>query len=336
MTLLLWAVPTAVLVAVYLVANPMMILRVKPQELHDRHQPNKGVLTVNNFLINNPTAHFDSFILGSSLSINYHAADWAHYLPEGSRPYHFDMSMMTFEQIDRSLLWLSRHAPVRNVLIVCSPLTLTFDSLENIDGVALPTPPALEPSALKRAKTHWKFFAEWYSMDNLAGWVYANIPGTDHKDLLGNQFALLPADYRADINEECVPARDVVLDSLAADYERQHPEYAQTPAAYELADSVRRTVLSPRRIAVLRHIAHTLDSLGTDYRLVLAADKNRVRVAAADTVTLRRVFGANFVNLADSLTEITRNPYNYYDENHYRPRAARVILSKIYANKITN
>lgn len=324
-TIICWLLPTAVLAAIYLAADPMLVLRWHEDMIPDGFIPNKGNVTVKQFEHNVADKKYDSFIIGTSVTIYYSVADWKKYLPDGASPYHFDSSAMSGGQMLKSVKYLSERATMKNVLFV-SEVTTLADDHEGGEYV-FATPPELEDNLLKGLATHFDFFCHWYSRGNLNGFVADRLLGT--KAVGVNRY---PADHRlayvSDINEETMPRVDAMLDSLSKAFEKEHPGWPQS-----LSDStytVMPPVIGSRLAGNYREIARILEEKGTDYRFVLAPDRYRRRLNPADSALLTDIFGPHFVDVSRELEWLTCNPYLFYDNVHHRPEMAEIVLERVY------
>lgn len=336
-SLVVWLVPTAILVGLYVWADPMMDLRAHPNDVSDHHMPNKGMITLGNFRHYNPLTRFDSFIVGPSSTIAFHADDWARYLPDGARPFIFDSSSMSIEQLALSVDYISAHVDtLRNVLFVFFPHGLENEQTDIWGNVPFRTAPAIDPSPARAVSTHWMMLSHWYSLGNLGGWLVSKRDPALLEKFFANRYAYNTGVEVLDptVNQEGQPTREAALDARAdslerADtlwYTRRQPyynPYRQEPCLDEI-DAHR-----------LRHIARLLRARGTSYRFVFAPDKTGQWVHPADMAMFRQAFGDSLLDLShpgSPAYPLINNPYNYLDAWHFTPRMARRILPYIYPN----
>ena len=115
---LLWVALSVPFVVLYLVFDPMRVLRWHDDMMPGGVVSNKGNITALQYLHNRDSIRYDSFVVGSSLSINFLIDDWLRFLPDGAAAYHFDSSAMDLEQLELSLKFLAENAGVRNLMIV--------------------------------------------------------------------------------------------------------------------------------------------------------------------------------------------------------------------------
>lgn len=326
--LAVWAVPTAIIVGVYIAADPFGVVRLREERAEGGFMPNKAVATTNNFRIFQPEKQFDSFIIGPSLSVYYPIADWKRHLPADARPYHFDFSAMTIRQMSEAVDYLAANSKLRNALFITEPYALAFD---NEEDTPFRTPPVMTESAWKRLATQYAFFSHWYALSNLNGFISEKLLG--YSESKGkNTYPIDPSitHYIPEINEESNPHREAELDRLAREFEAENHDWKSRKAPVE-ARAMPTFISGTANEDYLRHMASTLKAAQTDYYFVVGANKRNLRLSAADKKIMKDIFGERYIDLTDDMEYILCNPYLFYDDIHYRPVVAREVMDRIYS-----
>ena len=119
---LLCLLPLLPFIVAYVLLDPFKVLRVYDDYFADGIGNNKGMVSLRAFEAGNPRYHYDSFILGSSVSCHYPVAEWQKLLPPGAVPFHMDSSEQTIHCMRLYIEYLDTRADaINNVLIVMSP-----------------------------------------------------------------------------------------------------------------------------------------------------------------------------------------------------------------------
>lgn len=324
-------IPTAVLLALYVAFDPMHVIRNREETLADQFLPGKGLLSVSQYELHNPQLNYDSFIIGSSLSCYYQLEDWAKYLPDGSVPYHFDSGGMSIGQMRRSVDYLCRNSDVKNALIISSPGSIANTYALKAAGEKSPiTAPALADNAAEFLSSHFKIFQHWHSFGCLNGALSKGVLNQDIKGIDNYPRDTTICWYDSRMNEERNPRLDSIREILSARYLEQHPEAADQSWRPDTAKVFVNDFINGTIENDLRRIAAALRAEGTDYYFVLVTDYEIRLMSQRDMARLHEIFGKHLVDLTLRTAYITRNPYNYFDGAHYRPKVARQIMEMIY------
>jgi hypothetical protein len=325
-TFALFVVASLPLVISYAIVDPLKCLRYHDDYFNRGTQFCKGMVSTSQFKHQYPLHHYNSYILGSSISCYYPIDDWLHYLPTGARAFHFDSSGQPISYLRKSLEFIDRNSDdLDNVLIV-----LSTETLEAAPGPGLIY--TLPPEVLGSAtflKYHWDSFTEALNHQFLDGYVNHQIL---HKTLTRpNRYPVSkqPVVYNATTNEESMPEWNEILANRPADFLEIYDFYDEcrpktiTRSAHSMPSST---------IAHLQAIADVLERRGSDYRVVFAPNTRHEDVSAADDHTLRRIFGDHYVNLIAELDSMTQQQY-FYDSRHYTPALAREVLRRAYSQR---
>ena len=324
---LLWVALSVPFVVLYLVFDPMRVLRWHDDMMPGGVVSNKGNITALQYLHNRDSIRYDSFVVGSSLSINFLIDDWLRFLPDGAAAYHFDSSAMDLEQLELSLKFLAENAGVRNLMIVWDTKWDVGPSVFPAPRRALPfvTAPVIAPDGFQAAVSHWSLFSGWYSRAYLNGWVCELVGARPKGHTIYPKYQGIH--YDPITNEETAPAKNDSLAALSDSFMLAHPRLAGLkvpclPMAPALTPSAKQT---------LARIAGVLGRMGADYRFVVVPNRKSMIPAAADDAFLRDLFGERYVLCQPALGYLTLNPYHYFDDYHFRPEMACKIMEYVHS-----
>ncbi|MDE6317121.1 MAG: hypothetical protein K2L73_01830 [Muribaculaceae bacterium] len=288
---------------------------------------NKGTTSILNFENQQPHKHFDSFIFGSSLTISTPCDEWLKYLPEGSRPFHFDASAMNIEQMCQYMEYLTAHADVRNAYIITDPHLLNTDP---------PTCPSSPLVAYQKDLINVKYlngFRYWLSFNGSIGLNAAIHTGNlswvlDYTNIYH---------YRVADNQE---------------FYLRRPEFFNWLDSLSHISIEERMVMNPPRIMkpflhgkkldLLKRFADILSREGTDYRLVLISTAKTdgihrpLHLAPADSVVMREIFGDRFISAQWLSLPWSFDTVSTFDNFHFTDDVAVRLLDYVYGDSVRN
>lgn len=325
---LLCLVPLLPVIVAYLVLDPFKVLRAHSDYYSDGIGKNKGVVTLRTFDEGNPVWHYDSFIIGSSVSCHYPVEEWKKYLPEGAVPFHLDSSNQTIHCTRLYVEYLDTHAyAIRDVLWVLSPFILELRQEEQPQGCAIP--PALLPSDVDKALFQYDYFRIFATEGFLKAYLPWLLTGRKTDDVSGRMrvFELQPVVYDPQTNEERLPEWDA---AIASDREAFYAEHTiLTPpsdAPYRMAPES----LSDADKEDLRAIASILKRHNARLKIIMAPELSLTVPNRADTEFFSALFGDNYVDLTREFRSELQEPANFYDNTHYRPVLAAKFMRRAY------
>lgn len=325
----LWVALSLPFVVVYLALDPLRVLRWHEDMMPGGFIPNKGNLSAIQLEHQSALRDYNSFVLGSSISINFLIEDWEKHLPAGSRGFHFDASCMDLTQLEKGLRFIGRHCDIDNAVIVwCldwSWKTVSDDVINDSTSIFYGVGPRYDDRALAPYVNHWKHFAHWWSGGCINGFVCDSLLHTRAK---GRNWYPVYKDivYDPVVNEERSPAKDDSLSALSDSFRLANPDFATTPKPLIR----RKNEIDAAAMAALRRIAAFLEQHGTDYYFLLAPNPDGYLPSQRDDAFLREVFGERYIPVQQYLGNYTNNPYYFFDATHFRPEFARIIMDYIY------
>lgn len=324
-----WIIPMAVMVIFFITADPLRVLRWHSDFMEGGFLPNKGSVTVKQFNHQKMDKKYDSFIIGSSITINHWIDDWKEHLPAGANPYHFDFSEMSPENVARSLEYLSKQTEIKNVLYLLEPYVLE----RNDEGFILPysTPPDIHPNLFYRIYLTYRFFNSFYRQSVLSALISGYFFHTNPEGVFHIFWHKSIEYYNGNINEERALKEDSRLDSLYDislsnnyGWENNHAEISGKFEPIRMNDDFK---------SYFDRIADVLNNYNINYYVVMAPSRLNRMITPSDEAYFYELFGDRFINLYFERETLSNNDYLWYTWDHYRPRIAKEIMNRIYNEK---
>lgn len=323
--------PSVILVAIYVALDPFLTLREYDNYYteYDRYQPtpNIGLVTIESFDKHYPQEQYNSFIFGSSYSMNYLIEDWKTYIPDDVRSMHFQSVGESLNSLRLKLLYLIKNGvEIKYALIVLGPRTFEFVEHENV-----------------MYQNHWRIdpdrswikyqllaFQQFYSRDYVHSYIISNIDrevGRKYRtEFTTDQFLHNPVTneytfYKAELEIANNPSEYLIRHNIDRHLGTPPQEYHSCVTDHSASDA--------------QAVAEILRQAGTDYIVVIGPRIDRRYIHPRDLKIIQGAFGADrvfdfsreMVGVADSLNA-------YYDnEGHYRPWVAREIMRRAYSRR---
>ena len=320
-------IPFSLLVAIYVIFDPLLVLRWHEDMIPGGYLPNKGNVTAKQYEHFNPEMHYNSFIIGSSITINHWLDEWTTHLPDNAVPFHFDSSTMNVFQMNMVVDHLLENSDVKNILFVVP--TYFFDWY---DCASFPYMTAIEiqPSIIDRVKSHIRFFRNFYNQSFLSGALFEILEiksGKDRHFTLERELTY----YNPVYNEEVAAKKNIMLDSLNMNFNKENPDWEKS---YDkLSNSFSHPKVQSYHTNILRDIVKKLEDNNVNYKFVVAPSRELPMpflMNPADDAKLYEIFGDNYINLGSELNFYIANPNLWYDAIHYRNPVAVEIHKRIY------
>lgn len=314
--------PFIFLFATYLYFDPAQVLR-HYTDFNQQDMVNRDFISTQTFLDNNPTQHYQSFILGNSRSGPYATTDWAPYIYD-KQPFHFDAAAESLYGVYHKIKFLdTQTTSIKNVLIVCDR-----GLLKNIDN------PAGGPLFMKDSRASdnsWLEFQLGFVKAYFSDFFYVNflsrklkissLPATPNK---------LPDSYYYEYVSNDMPLKaldiEIAKDSIGYYQRKAHVFLEARPPASEEQEPV----IGVKQLEMLQEMARIFKKHNTDYRIVISPLFDKLPLNKHDIKTLQTVFGKKMIYDYSGSNKFTNSYRNYYELSHYRPHVARQILKEIY------
>lgn len=329
---LLALLPVFLVVALYLIKDPFHVVKPYQGKIYNPGDTisltiNWGHVTIESFKYFNPEGQFDSFIFGSSLSGYYRIEDWKTHLPADAHPFHFNASRETLYGILNKLYYLgARSVPVKNALIIMEDEMLMRRPLDN-DVLFVQHPETA--SEVSWWKFHQLYFNAYRRPELIA---YLLCPGPMTEKVLEEGYATTDVSDRDEsINEGCYN----LADSLIA----HDPDAFFTPEHLAQYSLPVKELPCPPKITpevewVLETIAGVLNTLGTDYQIIIPPHYGYEAIASSDLYLLELIFGQERVHDFSHDPQMGVDLHYYYDEGHLVAQACAQLMDSAY-NAVT-
>lgn len=322
----------------YFVSDPFKVLRhynsyfPDPVRTPVRIGVNKGLITFTNLNDLRAAGHEpDAFIFGSSISCYYDAREWAGIIRETEypgdctvNPYHIDSSSESIISMARKAAYLDRNGfKIRYALIVLDPIIM---NTETDHGPAFLDPPQLHDNILETLGWHYTFFRAATNADFFKSWWPAKISGIPADNGRNPIFSRQPIIYDSQTNQETMPEWDSLISACPDKFYNAHP---LRPSPEHTV--VSQPVLTPERRAALDRIAEIFRRQGTSCRIIIGPNRSKVTLNPSDLKILQTTFGADRVHdFSESMAGLLEADTLLYDNTHYRPPVARLLMNKAY------
>jgi len=324
-------VPLLLLLVFYLTTDPFKVIYTYESYFENESKGwvslNKSYVSTSTLLHNHKKLEldYDSFIFGNSRSIFYQTSAWKKYLPENSKPFHFDGSSEALGTILKKIELIENQGlEIKNALLVLDPPTLS--QVEPKAGHLYITPPALVNH--KNVVTfHWTFFKTFISPKFLIAFTDFKLSGTVKPYMTNNKliqelsfnYDPITNEIRNDAFEDLIKKNQYYTqERMAVFYERDSVEQYHQPT------------IQPLQVEILQTIKNILSKHKTDYKIIISPLYDQKKLNRDDLKFLEDVFGKKNVFDYSGMNEFTSDYKNYYEDSHYRPQVATAILNQIY------
>lgn len=304
------ALPVILFIGTYAVLDPFKVIHRYDAPMHSDSIEmglNQGFSSIKCLDRNLAQGHhYDSFILGSSISKAFKAEYWQPYLPAGASIFHLDASGETLAGITGMLRYLhSQGIKPRNALIIIEEEMLHRNP--NNNNLLYVRPYSSTPQ-VSWLQFQLPFFNAYKNIDVI---MYSLCPSRWLQTLISKGIAARnECTYNDSINEHTHNS----LDSIIA----HNPSEFYTPRQlafinHTVLPDAQRLGLDAEHEALIAEIAQLLKQDGTHYEVILVPRYKRPYFTPWDIATLHHHFGAEHVHDM-SRHPISNNLRAYYDE----------------------
>lgn len=327
------SLPIWIILIVYICIDPFNVIWAH-HPFFEEGKPNyvgwnKGYVSVEAYEYNNPNQHYDSFIFGSSRSIEYQVNDWRKYIPNNSKIFHFDASMETLKGIYDKMKYIhSQREHINNALIVLDPEMLSRK--ENKDDY-LYVPHSDLTAEWDYLSFQWKFLKVFLTQKFIVSYIDLQFNGFKDYMREENIFTEEYPQYNAIANEETYPRYDNMLAKNSSGFytpAKVHEFNVKLSNGWDTSPQ-----LTNANKNYLKKIMEELIVNGTNYKIIIPPLYNKQYLNAKDKAILIEIFGADRISDFTGNNEFTNDMHNFYDEkSHPRPVTCRKIMKQAYQN----
>lgn len=333
------AVPLLLIVLGYVVADPFRVLR--PTDPFWRADDtmhvgtNKSMISTFQFDSRHKLYRWDSYIFGSSLSIAYRADDWAVFLPDTARVFHFDGAWETLRGIQLKMHYVvDQGEHIANALIVMDVEIFRRDDIHHPAPYLFRQPPQITPEH-DLLQFHWSFFRQWLNREFLLAYIDLKLNGLQPYMLQHSIFTTEQPDYDPVVNEESYPFyENAIAADIDAFYARRAQLFEGLPTEEHTAPPqlTADNPIAANNRRIIADMARLLRDEHTDFRIVLVPRLSLERINPADLRLLQDTFGADRITDLSGKNDLSTEPHNFYDGySHPRPTTCSQVLDSIYA-----
>jgi len=322
-------IPVGVLIVVYLITDPFYVM--KPFSLDYYYEPNRDYSSVELFMMNKNTHHYNSFIFGSCALGGINSYHWRSKLPDGAEQFVFQSWRETLTGIEDKIVWLHEHKiPIDNAIIVLDiPSTFNAEQLSS-DAVVLHDP---KMSRISPLRWHFDMYLNFLQkpsvwVTSIENWYIRKYIGGKPKlsfDIVSNdQFARDSTDFTR------MPPKDSMRDAT--------PRLLEVLSYRIEQRGVEDQAVSPPLINAeyerqLENIKKIFDGCGTDYRVLVKPGVfyTSSRINDDDLFLLKKIFGEEYVYDYSGDNEITKDLNHFYDTEHFGLSAGWLMVENMYS-----
>lgn len=317
--LLLALAPILFLLVLYFLNDPFKVLysyaSYFPRDGVINPGLNKDFMSTQAWLDNYSKYNYDSYIFGSSRSMNYRVADWQKHI-NSTACFHFDAYAESLYGIERKFQFLENNdAPIKNALIVFDRSVCRYT--QNREGLFNRKHPAL--SGQNKFAFHLECVKGFFRPKFLKHYLYCM---AFNKPLYSTE-----THYEVASNEVIFQKyEDLIATNPDAFYKprkkifrrRDTVQYYSSPSIFD------------RQKKLFYNIKRIIDKKQTNVRIVISPMYSQKKLDSTDVKFLDSLFGKENVWDFSGINEYTNDFHNYYERSHYRPTLATRLMDSIY------
>lgn len=285
---------------------------------------NRTYVSTKTYLKYKDSLHYNAFIFGSSRSQAYKTPKWKHYLPNDAVPFHYDAHSEDLYGIYTKLHFLDEnHGNIKYALIIIDRQVLA--GTEKRDEHILINPmefgdvsPSEFYSSYIRANLNPRFmlsYVDFSIFGNYRNYMSSYI----NKDKYSDTFTPISNDSYYGLSKE------IKEDSL---------QYYKTLIAKNVFNRAMTTRVhlkkTEKEIELLHQISAILKKQQTSYKIVISPLFNQIPMETEQLELLYSIFGKDRVFNFSGTNTLTTPISNYFENSHYKPFVANIILDSIY------
>jgi hypothetical protein len=326
---LLALLPVLLMVAIYIIRDPFHVIKPYNGSINNTADTvqltvNTGYFSTEAFKYFEPTRHYDSFIMGSSLSGYYRIQDWVRHLPDSVSAFHFNASRETLIGIRNKLNYLvANGATIKHVLIVMEDEML---KRQPIDQDVLFVQHPQTASNVSWWEFHQLYFNAFRHPELAAYTIWPNATTTRLALEKGYATTDIP-DRIEELNEGYYGWADSIIDcNPEAFFTPEHlARYAQPMRLMPCPDKI-----TPMVESLLNDIATILRNQGTDYQIIIPPHYAWEPISSHDLYMLELIFGQQRVHDYSHDPEMGTDLHYYYDDGHLISRECARLMDSAY------
>ena len=326
---LLALLPVLLMVAIYIIRDPFHVIKPYNGSINNTADTvqltvNTGYFSTEAFKYFEPTRHYDSFIMGSSLSGYYRIQDWVRHLPDSVSAFHFNASRETLIGIRNKLNYLvASGSTIKHVLIVMEDEML---KRQPIDRDVLFVQHPQTAANVSWWEFHQLYFNAFRHPELVAYTLCPNATTTRLALDKGYATTDIP-DRIEELNEGYYGWADSIIDcNPEAFFTPEHlARYSQPMTLMPCPDKV-----TPAVEMLLNEIATILKNQGTDYQIIIPPHYAWEPISSHDLYMLELIFGQQRVHDYSHDPKMGSDLHYYYDDGHLIARECARLMDSAY------
>lgn len=330
---LLAALPLAILLAIYLIADPFRVI-YNHYPYYDGLNPlpdNKAYANVTAYINGRQHYHYNAFIFGNSRSCYFPVAAWKTHLPADARPIHLDASSETLYGMAAKMKFIeSQGDTIKYALIEISPWGFTNDSINPLNA---PLPFRI-PWQLQGAQDYlpfqYAFFRDFLSRPTWIALSKYYLSGYRENTPDAELFKVPLQSYKVESSE--------TIDDTIEHLINTTPEvfYADRKSALDQALATPFRFVTDRPITrqqrqALTDMAAILKRHHTDYQIIIGPTGSHQMPSPQNLSVLKSIFNPRRVHDMSRFAPAFNTPYAFYDPTHFRPFIGIQLMDSAYS-----
>ena len=311
--------PILILLVLYFVNDPFKVIysyaSYFPKDGASNPGLNKDFMSTQAWLDNYSKYQYDSYVFGSSRSMNYRVADWQKHI-NSTACFHFDAYAESLYGIERKFQFLDDHgAPIKYALIIFDRSVCRYT--QNREGFFNRKHPAL--SGQNKFSFQLECLKGFFRPKFLNHYLYC--------------LAFRKPIYRTETHYE-VASNEVIFQKYE-DLITSNPDafYLPRKKIFRKRDTVqyysKQAILARQRI-LFYNIKRIVAKNKTNLRIVISPLYSQKKLDSTDVQFLDSLFGKENVWDFSGINEFTKDVHHYYETSHYRPTLAARLMDSIY------
>ncbi|MGP1591028.1 MAG: hypothetical protein ACTTHI_04455 [Prevotella sp.] len=289
---------------------------------------NIGHISWLKFKKNNPSKHYDSFILGASCTAAFQSNYWREHI-KGSVIRLTSNNNSLYELVEMlEALEKQPHQEINNVLIVSEPILLAVDKEEAGVLHALPT----EVSGKSMISLNIDYLKAFFDIPFLSAYIKHNFFGisNDATKLYLNDNKCFVDHYTNDAVGIRAKEQEINFKGESVFYKERQEQFAGWDA---MPRKTMPALFEESQIALFKRVKAIAQRHNTNLKIAIGPNLETGYMNPKDDAILRKIFGdKNVVNYNVPAHKDLEKKENFYDKVHYRPHIAKQILRDLYAN----
>lgn len=321
-------IPLVLLTIGYFHYDPFSMLKPHKNYYNLKVLANRDFVSTEMFVKNYPIYHYNAFIFGSSRTMGYAPISWKKYLPSDAVPFVFDASGESVYGIFKKLQFLQRNNIRIKYALIILDRDLSFATNKNHKGHLFIKDPLISQES--QFDFNLEFYKAYLNPKFLFNFYYYTFSG-HYKPFMKGFIENRNVIYDSVTNQIILKGEDSAMTENTEKYYSDRKLSFVRPGI-ERTDQIPR--IQKKEVELLIGIKAILESQQTNYKIVVSPLFEQIKLHKSDDSIIRSFFKNNYYNISGK-NNFTDNIKNYYEADHFTPRAGEEILKFIYLRDST-